>query len=79
MLACWHADPDMRPIFVDLVNRLEVLLNPPKRRTVSEEDSGEPMYVNIRKTNSSEYLKPLDSSTSEELLNDERSQGHARA
>ena len=65
MLSCWHADPDMRPEFVDLVNRLGLLLNPPKRRAVSEEDSGEPMYVNIRKTNSTEYLKPLDGSTTE--------------
>jgi hypothetical protein len=59
MIDCWHADPDMRPSFTDLVNRIEVLLNPPKRK-VRDENSGEPMYMNIKKTNSIEYLKPVD-------------------
>ena len=58
MLDCWHTDPEIRPTFIDLVNRIELLLNPPKRR-VTEEPT-EPMYVNITKSNSTEYLRPTD-------------------
>ena len=60
MLDCWHTDPEIRPSFIDLVNRIELLLNPPKRRVVEEQQQAEPMYVNIAKSNSTEYLRPSD-------------------
>lgn len=63
MLECWHADPDIRPTFTDLVNRIELLLNPPRRKVHEDTSGDEPMYVNIRKTHSTEYLKPVDDNT----------------
>ena len=58
MLDCWHADPDIRPSFIDLVNRIELLLNPPRKR--ESEEPFEPMYMNIRNTTSTEYLRPSE-------------------
>ena len=71
MLDCWHADPDIRPSFIDLVNRIELLLNPPKKRVSEPEQSNEPMYVNIRKTNSTEYLRPSETPGASSSNNDE--------
>ncbi|ESO07516.1 hypothetical protein HELRODRAFT_110475 [Helobdella robusta] len=45
---CWLEIPERRPTFTDLVNRLEVLLNPPKRRRVSQKEDDEPLYINAR-------------------------------
>mgnify|MGYP001555864249 CR=1 FL=1 len=60
MLDCWHEIPERRPMFADLVNRLELLLNPPKKRQPQQEAaSGEPMYMNISKSDSAEYLNPV--------------------
>lgn len=39
---CWNEVPERRPTFTDLVNRLELLLNPPKKRGAEEE----PLYIN---------------------------------
>ncbi len=58
MLDCWDAIPERRPTFADLVNRLELLLNPPKRRDVGA-NPDEPMYINIKESDSSEYLNPI--------------------
>ena len=57
MCECWHAKPEKRPSFIDLVNQLELLLNPPSKRRFPL-DGGEPMYMNIR-LESSDYLEPI--------------------
>lgn len=49
MADCWQAVAERRPTFPDLVNRLEVLLNPPRKRqpTVSSAATDEePLYAN---------------------------------
>lgn len=57
MCDCWHAKPEKRPSFIDLVNQLELLLNPPSKKRFPL-DGGEPMYMNIR-LESSDYLEPI--------------------
>ena len=57
MCECWHAKPEQRPTFIDLVNQLELLLNPPSKRRFPL-DNSEPMYMNIR-LESSDYLEPI--------------------
>ncbi len=47
MKECWCQDPADRPAFVDLVNRLELIINPTKKTTPSTSYSEEPLYVNI--------------------------------
>ena len=71
MLDCWHADPDIRPSFIDLVNRIELLLNPPKKRVSNEHEQTEPMYVNIHKSNSTEYLRPSETPGAASNSNDD--------
>ena len=44
MLECWSVNPDERPLFADLVNSLELLINPPEQQPSS--DDGEPLYMN---------------------------------
>ncbi|KAK2152664.1 hypothetical protein LSH36_322g03037 [Paralvinella palmiformis] len=56
MTDCWSRYPENRPTFADLVNRLELLLNPPKKR---QSDSHEPMYVNFNEFDHAEYLNPI--------------------
>lgn len=48
MADCWQMVAERRPTFPDLVNRLEVLLNPPRRRrpTVDSAADEEPLYAN---------------------------------
>lgn len=64
MIECWHAEPQTRPSFTDLVNRIEILLYPPGKRPTPSQASdgteGEPLYMNIRKTGSTDYLQPVD-------------------
>jgi len=57
MCECWHARPEKRPSFIDLVNQLELLLNPPSKKRFPL-DGGEPMNMNIR-LESSDYLEPI--------------------
>ena len=62
MLDCWHEIPERCPSFADLVNRLEMLLNPSKKNEPSIPEAppaNEPMYMNISKTDSVEYLNPV--------------------
>lgn len=56
MTDCWNRYPENRPTFADLVNRLELLLNPPKKR---QSNSQEPMYVNFNEFDHAEYLNPI--------------------
>ena len=56
MKDCWNTYPSNRPTFADLVNRLELLLNPPKKR---QSHSQEPMYVNFSEFDNAEYLNPI--------------------
>jgi len=65
MSDCWHDVPEQRPTFTDLVNRLELLLNPPKKRQSSvPETDDEPTYINVADTEARDYLHPVDSSSS---------------
>jgi hypothetical protein len=66
MTDCWHNVPETRPTFPDLVNRLELLLNPPKRnRAVVKESEEEPTYINVTDPEVHDYLHPVggDSNT----------------
>lgn len=56
MLDCWQALPEARPTFTDLVNRIELLLNPQQSRASSD---SEPNYLNVVETSGQEYLKPV--------------------
>ena len=58
MMDCWEAIPERRPSFTDLVNRLEVLLSPPKRQSGLSTPDGEPTYINVTDQESQGYLKP---------------------
>ncbi len=53
MLECWNTEPYQRPTFVDLVNRVELILNPVKKTR-----AGEPSYVNLDRAPSKDYLEP---------------------
>jgi len=60
MTDCWHNVPETRPTFTDLVNRLELLLNPPKKnRSVVREVEDEPTYINVADTEGHDYLHPI--------------------
>lgn len=55
MLECWSGVPERRPSFGGLVNRIEVLVNPPQ--SLQQHNDG-PTYNNIAGQDSGEYLKP---------------------
>lgn len=59
MADCWQKVAERRPSFPDLVNRLEVLLNPPRKRypTSSAADE-EPLYVNVAEPASPGHFRP---------------------
>jgi len=64
MSDCWHEVPERRPTFTDLVNRLELLLNPPKKRqSGNTEPEEEPTYINVADTEARDYLNPVNSSS----------------
>ena len=56
MMDCWDEVPERRPTFADLVNRLELLLNPPKKRNTSQEESD---YQNVDDLRKDDYLNPV--------------------
>jgi len=63
MTDCWQKIAERRPTFPDLVNRLEILLNPPRKRQpngLSSEE--EPLYVNTTDPSSPSYLRPAAAS-----------------
>lgn len=60
MMDCWNAEPVMRPTFTDLVNRIELILNPPKKD--NRASTKEPQYFNVDKPNQ-DYLEPVGSPT----------------
>ena len=65
MSDCWHEVPERRPTFTDLVNRLELLLNPPKKRqSGTAEVEEEPTYINVADTEARDYLHPINSASS---------------
>ena len=57
MMDCWDEIPERRPTFADLVNRLELLLNPPKKRTRSQEAESD--YQNVDDLKKDDYLNPV--------------------
>ena len=59
MLTCWDENPKTRPSFGDLVNCLELILNPTKAQQPKTEEE-EPLYMNIDKSDSIEYLEPTE-------------------
>jgi len=59
MTDCWHEVPERRPTFTDLVNRLELLLNPPKKhQSGAPETEEEPTYINVADSEARDYLNP---------------------
>ena len=66
MSDCWLEVPERRPTFTDLVNRLELLLNPPQKKHHSgtAEEEEEPTYINVADTEARDYLNPVDSASS---------------
>ena len=62
MYGCWLKNPGERPTFADLVNKLELIINPPPRPRDEEEE--EPIYMNVTSSDSAEYLSPVTSNTS---------------
>lgn len=65
MSDCWQEVPERRPTFTDLVNRLELLLNPPKKRqSAVAETEEEPTYINVADTETRDYLHPINSASS---------------
>ena len=62
MLDCWLEVPERRPTFTDLVNRLELLLNPPKKNRSSKETEDEPTYINVTDPGH-DYLHPVSENT----------------
>jgi len=66
MSDCWLEVPERRPTFTDLVNRLELLLNPPQKKHHSgtAEVEEEPTYINVADTEARDYLNPVDSASS---------------
>ena len=55
MMSCWDVNTKTRPSFGDLVNSLELVLNPPTMNTEEE-----PLYMNLDKSASCEYLEPSE-------------------
>ena len=61
MLDCWNAQPILRPSFTDLVNRIELMLNPTARSPKPKaEDEPEQIYMNLSSTDTQDYLHPVD-------------------
>ena len=64
MTDCWHAEPEIRPSFTDLVNRIELMLNPPPktpaRTSTQQPEEGEQIYMNLSRQDSHDYLHPVD-------------------
>jgi hypothetical protein len=57
MTDCWNGEPVLRPTFTDLVNRIELVLNPPKKGAAAAK---EPQYLNIDKPAANQdYLEPI--------------------
>ena len=64
MLQCWNKIPERRPTFSELVNQIEILLNP-SRNQPQQQRSGdaseveEPSYINVAdQDDDGDYLKP---------------------
>ncbi len=53
MYSCWNRNPTLRPTFADLVNRLELIINP-----APQQEDEEPIYMNVTSSDSTEYLSP---------------------
>ena len=68
MYRCWLKNSDERPTFADLVNKLELIINPPPR--LSDEEEEEPIYMNVTSSDSAEYLSPVTSHTSVPAANE---------
>ena len=65
MMDCWQESPERRPTFTDLVNRIELLLNPPRYNPSS--DKNERSYINIPSHDPiQDYLKPISSPPEDE-------------
>jgi len=65
MTDCWHEVPERRPTFTDLVNHLELLLNPPKKHQSGvPETEEEPTYINVADSEARDYLHPINSASS---------------
>jgi hypothetical protein len=64
MLDCWNAQPILRPSFTDLVNRIELMLNPTARpkppSTAAAAEEPEQIYMNLSRTDAQDYLHPVD-------------------
>ena len=60
MLDCWNAQPILRPSFTDLVNRIELMLNPTARAAKPAPDEPEQIYMNMSSTDAQDYLHPVD-------------------
>ena len=61
MTDCWQELPERRPTFTDLVNRIEVLLNPPRTKNTDKhsDNTKEPTYINVKDEEYiQDYLKP---------------------
>ena len=65
MTDCWNEVPERRPTFTDLVNRLELLLNPPKpsHQGNTEQPEEEPTYINVADAETRDYLNPVNSAS----------------
>ena len=70
MCSCWDIYPERRPTFTDLVNRLEMLLNPPAAAPPPPQANDEHTYINLAKAGgggggggggdqTSDYLSPV--------------------
>jgi len=59
MTDCWQEIPERRPTFTDLVNRLEMLLNPPKKRATAASPTvdDEAIYMNMTDSSSPDYME----------------------
>ena len=67
MYRCWMRNPDERPTFADLVNRLELIINPPRPTHGGDTDAPleqEPIYMNVTSSDSADPLNPVTTNTS---------------
>ena len=58
MMSCWDEKPMARPSFGDLVNSLELILNPTQVQASGSNEMEEPLYMNIH--SSMEYLELVE-------------------